>query len=237
MRCARCGRRNSSISSRCSQTTSRPASAIAAARVAHRSPSRRKRRAVPRGRHRIDRARRRVLGPLDMIFVSADEPPFRLQAQDDGAEVILLQLPLKAEAYVGHGWSHSQKDAEDDLWTDFRPLDGVRVVEFSVQHCRAGRDDDPRATGRGRREDRTARRRRRARLAAESAIAASCIATCPRQARRRDRLEERGRRRGGARVGPSATVVLQTMRPGVADRIGIGEPRRAQEIRTLSTTT
>ena len=56
-----------------------------------------------------------ALGPLDMIFVSADESPFRLEAREDGAEVILLQLPLKAEAYVGHGWSHSRRTAGDDL--------------------------------------------------------------------------------------------------------------------------
>lgn len=47
----------------------------------------------------------RVFGPLDMLFVSADEPPLRMQARDEGAEVVLLQLPVKAAAYVGHGWS------------------------------------------------------------------------------------------------------------------------------------
>ena len=56
----------------------------------------------------------RAFGALDMIFLSADEPPLRLEPQDDGAEVVLLQLPVKAKAYVGHGWSHEQKD-EDDL--------------------------------------------------------------------------------------------------------------------------
>jgi hypothetical protein len=55
----------------------------------------------------------RAFGSLDMIFLSADEPPLRLQARDDGAEVVLLQLPVKADAYVGHGWSHAQKDADD----------------------------------------------------------------------------------------------------------------------------
>jgi hypothetical protein len=57
----------------------------------------------------------RARGPLDIIFLSADEPPFRLQAHDDGAEVILLQLPTKAEAYVGHGWSDVAPAAGDDL--------------------------------------------------------------------------------------------------------------------------
>ena len=57
----------------------------------------------------------RVLGPLDMVFVSADEPPFRLCTQDNGAEVILLQLPVKAEAYVGHGWSSVAPAAGSDL--------------------------------------------------------------------------------------------------------------------------
>ena len=56
----------------------------------------------------------RVLGPLDMIFVSADEPPFRMQARDNGAEVILLQLPVKAQAYIGHGWSNVAPAAGDD---------------------------------------------------------------------------------------------------------------------------
>ena len=54
-------------------------------------------------------------GPLDMIFLSADEPPFRLQAHDEGAEVILLQVPVKAEAYVGHGWSNVAPAGGDDL--------------------------------------------------------------------------------------------------------------------------
>ena len=57
----------------------------------------------------------RALGPLDMIFVSADEPPFRLEARESGAEVVLLQLPVKAEAYVGHGWSNVAAAAGDDL--------------------------------------------------------------------------------------------------------------------------
>jgi hypothetical protein len=57
----------------------------------------------------------RSLNPLDMIFVSADEPPFRLQARDEGAEVVLLQLPVKAEAYIGHGWSNVAPAAGDDL--------------------------------------------------------------------------------------------------------------------------
>ncbi len=55
----------------------------------------------------------RALRSLDMIFLSADEPPYRLQARDDGAEVILLQLPVKAKAYVGRGWSHAQEDTDD----------------------------------------------------------------------------------------------------------------------------
>lgn len=42
----------------------------------------------------------------------ADEPPFRVQARDEGAEVILLRLPAKAEAYVGHGWSHAQEETD-----------------------------------------------------------------------------------------------------------------------------
>lgn len=57
----------------------------------------------------------RVLGPLDMIFGSADEPPFRLHSQDKGAEVILLQLPVKAEAYVGRGWSSVAPAGGEDL--------------------------------------------------------------------------------------------------------------------------
>ena len=51
-----------------------------------------------------------ALSQLDIVFVSADEPAQRLRAQEEGAEVILLQLPVKAQAYAGHGWSHAQKD-------------------------------------------------------------------------------------------------------------------------------
>lgn len=57
----------------------------------------------------------RALGPLDMIFVSADEPAFRLEAREAGAEVVLLQLPMKATAYVGRGWSSVAPAAGDDL--------------------------------------------------------------------------------------------------------------------------
>jgi hypothetical protein len=53
----------------------------------------------------------RALGRLDMLFVSADEPAFALHAGDEGAEVVLMQLPVKAQAYVGHGWSHAMQAA------------------------------------------------------------------------------------------------------------------------------
>lgn len=52
---------------------------------------------------------------LDMVFLSADEPPFRLQAGADGAEVVLLQLPVKAHAYVGHGWSRVTATDDEEL--------------------------------------------------------------------------------------------------------------------------
>jgi hypothetical protein len=51
----------------------------------------------------------RKLSRLDLLFVSDDEPAFALTAGDDGAEVILLQLAVKAQAYVGHGWSDAQR--------------------------------------------------------------------------------------------------------------------------------
>ena len=52
----------------------------------------------------------RELSRLDIVFVSADEAPLRLEAKDEGAEVVVLQLPLKEQAYEGRGWSHTQKD-------------------------------------------------------------------------------------------------------------------------------
>lgn len=52
----------------------------------------------------------RELSRLDIVFASADEPPLCMQATDEGAEVILLQLPVKEQAYVGRGWSHARKD-------------------------------------------------------------------------------------------------------------------------------
>jgi hypothetical protein len=55
-------------------------------------------------------AARASLLPLDIVFVSADEPPQRLHAQEEGAEVLLLQLAMKAPAYARHGWSQAQKD-------------------------------------------------------------------------------------------------------------------------------
>jgi hypothetical protein len=54
-----------------------------------------------------------ALRELDFVFVSADESAFTLRAQDVGAEVVLMQLPVKAAEYAGHGWSHAQ--AEDAL--------------------------------------------------------------------------------------------------------------------------
>ena len=40
-----------------------------------------------------------VLREWETVFVSADEPAHRLQAGDAGAEVLLLQIPLKADVY------------------------------------------------------------------------------------------------------------------------------------------
>lgn len=54
-----------------------------------------------------------ALGRLDFVFVSADEPAFPMRAQDAGAEVVLMQLPVKAAEYAGHGWSHAK--AEEGL--------------------------------------------------------------------------------------------------------------------------
>ena len=56
-----------------------------------------------------------ALAPLDVIFVSAEEPAFRLDAQDHGAEVVLMQLPVKAAAYDGHGWTHVAQSSRMDL--------------------------------------------------------------------------------------------------------------------------
>jgi hypothetical protein len=36
---------------------------------------------------------------MGTVFVSADEPAHRLQAGDEGAEVLLLQIPPKADVY------------------------------------------------------------------------------------------------------------------------------------------
>ena len=40
-----------------------------------------------------------VLREWETVFVSADEPAHRLQAGDEGAEVLLLQIPPKADVY------------------------------------------------------------------------------------------------------------------------------------------
>ena len=53
----------------------------------------------------------RTLSGFDMVFASADERPPKFQALDDGAEVVLLRLPVKEQAYVGHGWTHAQASA------------------------------------------------------------------------------------------------------------------------------
>ena len=47
-----------------------------------------------------------------------DRPPasvldVHFHRENQFAEVILLQLPLKADVYVGHGWSRAQKDGDD----------------------------------------------------------------------------------------------------------------------------
>lgn len=55
------------------------------------------------------------LRQLDMLFLSADEPPLQLQAQAEGAEIVLLQLPLKAQAYANHGSSHAPNTDGDKL--------------------------------------------------------------------------------------------------------------------------
>ena len=40
-----------------------------------------------------------LLHEWETVFVSADEPAHRLQAGDAGAEVLMLQIPLKADVY------------------------------------------------------------------------------------------------------------------------------------------
>ena len=57
----------------------------------------------------------RELRELDMLFLSADEPAFPIKAQTEGVEVALLQVAVKAEAYVGHGWSDAIEKGRKDL--------------------------------------------------------------------------------------------------------------------------
>ena len=57
----------------------------------------------------------RELCELDMIFLSADEPALPIKARAEGAEVVLLQVPVKAEAYVGHGWSDAAQESGTEL--------------------------------------------------------------------------------------------------------------------------
>jgi hypothetical protein len=190
------------------------------ARTSHVDLDPREAEAVPRGRHWIDHARRHALGPLDMIFVSADESPFRLEAREDGAEVILLQLPLKAEAYVGHGWSHSQKTPEtiyDRLssstacaWSSSPPaLPAVATMILAQLGADVVKIESPDGDD--------------ARLWPPHIGDRSIVY-------RNMSVGKRGvvidlKNAEGVEVAlaaRSATVVLQTMRPGVADRIGIG---------------
>jgi len=51
------------------------------------------------------------LTALDFVFVSADEGAFRMRAEGDGAEVVLMQLPQKEAAFEGHGWQHARGTA------------------------------------------------------------------------------------------------------------------------------
>ena len=144
----------------------------------------------------------RARGPLDIIFLSADEPAFRLQAQDDGAEV---DPPAAARQGGGlrRAWMVQRGDRGGEIYDCFSPARRCAGRGVLVEHRGTGRDDDPRATGRGRREDRIARRRRRAPLAAAHRRSQHRVSQhVGRQARRRDRLEERARRRGRARAGP-----------------------------------